>query len=173
MYKKNKIIFLQCNILYALCDIVSLMKLKLCFSDLLRPWKLITLFIGMCWLIWGSFHYQASDWDIGICFVMAFFTYLTAPWCLRTILNAYQCRKLTWSVLGALFAWYWSVDGCYWIYHTLAGNEMIRYENFLASTGLYFACAVIWLHNGTLLELWQVILHTKITITHKKNTSKQ
>lgn len=142
------------------------MKLNLYLTDLLRPWKLFSLAIGIGLLIWGSFYYQASDWDIGISFVMAFFTYISAAWCLRTLLDAYHFRKLSWQIFGAIFVWYWSVDGCYWIYHTLAGNEMIRYENFLASTGLYFICAVIWLYNGTLVELWQAIRKTKITMKH-------
>jgi hypothetical protein len=146
------------------------MKFNQYLTNLLRPWKLFTLAIGMGWLIWGSFYYQASDWDIGICFVMAFFTYLSAPWCLRTFLDAYHYRKLSWSILGALFAWYWTVDGCYWIYHTLVGNEMIRYENFFVSTGLYFLCAAIWLHNGTLAELWHLIRYTKFTLTNTENS---
>jgi hypothetical protein len=149
------------------------MKLNLYLTELCRPWKLATLSIGMVWLIWGSYYYQASDWDIGICFVMAFFTYITSPWCLRTFLDAYHFQKLSWSILGALFAWYWSVDGCYWIYHTRVGNEMIRYENFFASTGLYFMCAIIWLHNGTLADLWQKIRTTEITLTNTTKNNEQ
>jgi len=139
------------------------MNQTLYLADVLRPWKLLTFAVGMSWLIWGAIHYQFSDWDIGICFVMGFSTYLSAPWCIRTILKSYRERKLSWPIVGAIFAWYWSVDGCYWVYHTLIGNTMIRYENLLASTGLYFSCAIIWGFNGSLAELWRAIVNARMT----------
>jgi hypothetical protein len=72
-------------------------------------------------------------------------------------------KKLSWPIVGAIFVWYWSVDGCYWVYHTLLGNTMIRYENLLASTGLYFSCAIIWGFNGSLAELWRAIVNARMT----------
>lgn len=47
-------------------------------KELLRPWKLITLGIGVTLLIAGSYYYAAPDWDITISIIMAGFTYLTA-----------------------------------------------------------------------------------------------
>jgi hypothetical protein len=40
---------------------------------------------------------------------------------------------------------------------------MIRYENLLASTGLYFSCAIIWGFNGSLAELWRAIVNARMT----------
>jgi hypothetical protein len=39
-------------------------------KELLRPWKLCTLAIGIALLIAGSFYYQAPDWDIPIILIM-------------------------------------------------------------------------------------------------------
>lgn len=128
--------------------VVAIMK------NYLQPWKLATLALGIGLLIAGSYEYQATDWDIGVCLVMAFFTYLSAAWCLRTLLDAYHYRRWSINVVYALIAWWWSVDGCYWLYHTIVGNELIRYENFFASTALYFMCAVLWLPQGGLIELF-------------------
>jgi len=81
------------------------------FSEYTRPWKLITLMIGIGLLVAGSFHYEALDWDIPISLIMAILTYLTAPWSLRVVVE----RR--WKHLPAmLFATWFSVDGCYWIY---------------------------------------------------------
>ena len=41
------------------------------FSELLRPWKLATLAIGIALLIAGRFYFQAPDWDIPISLIMA------------------------------------------------------------------------------------------------------
>ena len=35
-------------------------------NEFLRPWKLITLAIGIAILIAGSFYYVIPDWDIPI-----------------------------------------------------------------------------------------------------------
>lgn len=52
-------------------------------SEYLRPWKLVTLAVGIALLIFGSLHYKAPDWDIPISFIMAILAYLTAPWGIR------------------------------------------------------------------------------------------
>ena len=51
-------------------------------KELVRPWKLATLAVGIALLILGSFYYGAPDWDIPISFIMAILAYLTAPWSL-------------------------------------------------------------------------------------------
>jgi hypothetical protein len=48
--------------------------------ELTRPWKLVTLTMGVALLIVGAFYYQAPDWDIGIDLIMAALAHLTAPW---------------------------------------------------------------------------------------------
>ncbi len=116
-----------------------------------RPWKLVTLAVGIALLILGSFYYQAPDWDIPISFIMAILAYLTAPWSLRVILER------TWRLWPAmLFATWVTVDGCYaiyWSFKNPAALEMMRDVNFPASLSLYGICGVVWLYRGSLSQL--------------------
>jgi hypothetical protein len=116
--------------------------------EFLRPWKLATLALGLALLVLGAYYFEYSDWDVGISLLMGFLTYLTAPWSVRTLLR----RRYRWWPLVVVY-WYVSVDGCYWIYHTIRGNEMVREGNFYASTPLYFLMGCLWLYEGSLREL--------------------
>lgn len=120
-----------------------------------RPWKLITLALGIALLIVGSFYYDAPDWDIPISLVMAAFTYLFAPWSLRVIVE----RK--WRLWPAmLFVTWFSVDGCYaiyWYFKNPVALEMMRDANFLASLSLYGMCGIIWMYRGSLGQLFSEI----------------
>lgn len=126
--------------------------------EYLRPWKLATLACGLGLLISGSFYYRAPDWDIPISFIMALLAYLTAPWSLRVLLE----RR--WKLLpAALFATWFSVDGCYWIYWHFKNPvalDMMREANFFASLALYGLCGVIWLYRGSLRALFTEIRRT-------------
>ena len=62
-------------------------KSMACLAEYARPWKLITLVVGIALLIIGSIYYDAPDWDIPISLIMALFAYLTAPWSLRVIIE--------------------------------------------------------------------------------------
>ncbi len=118
--------------------------------ELLRPWKLLSFAAGVALLIAGSFHYHAPDWDIPISLIMATLTYLTAAWSLRVFLNR------SWALWpAALFATWFSVDGCYWIYWSFqdpAALAQMRSANFPASLALYGICGVLWLYRGSLRE---------------------
>ena len=118
--------------------------------EYLRPWKVSSLAIGLGLLLVGADYYQAPDWDYTISFIMAILTYLTAPWAVRAFL-ARNGRKM---LLG-LFFYYFTVDGCYWLYwHTVKPDALVMREaNFYASSCLYWLCGFIWLHNGSLKEL--------------------
>lgn len=121
-------------------------------TEYFRPWKLITLTIGIALLIVGSFYYNAPDWDIPISLIMAVLAYLTAPWSLRVILE----RK--WRLWPAMlfFTWF-TVDGCYaiyWHFQDPAALEMMRDVNFPASLSLYGMCGIVWLYRGSLRELY-------------------
>lgn len=119
--------------------------------ELQRPWKLGTLAIGLALLIWGSFYYQAPDWDIPISLIMATLAYLTAPWSLRVLMQR-RWRLLPWALLATWF----TVDGCYWIYWHYTDPvalALMRDVNFLASLSLYGMCGVVWLYNGSLRSL--------------------
>ncbi|MHB1186836.1 hypothetical protein [Thiobacillus sp.] len=120
-----------------------------------RPWKLATLAAGIALLIFGSFYYDAPDWDIPISFIMATFAYLTAPWSLRVILE----RK--WRLWPAmLFATWFTVDGCYaiyWYFKDPVALEMMRDVNFPASLSLYGMCGILWMYQGSLKQLFSEI----------------
>jgi hypothetical protein len=120
--------------------------------ELLRPWKLITLAIGMAWLFYGALHYRIGDWDIGVSLVMGPATYALAPWSVHVIGSAlrYRPRGWWWHPLPALAATVFVVDSSYVIYHTLAGNPIYRDLNFQASLPLYFLAGVGWLYRGSL-----------------------
>lgn len=120
-------------------------------SEYARPWKLVTLFIGIALLVAGSYYYPAPDWDIPISFIMAILAYFAAPWSLRVLIE----RK--WKYWPAmLFATWFTVDGCYaiyWYFRNPAALEM-RDVNFPASLALYAICGFIWLYRGSLAQLF-------------------
>lgn len=124
------------------------------FLELRRPWKLATFGSGMAWLLYGALCYDISDWDIGISLIMGGLTYLCAPWSVHVMFNAVRSRPPGWPVqfavalLPAMFA----VDWVYWLYHTVVGNRMLRWENFKVSSALYFICGMIWYYRGSLRE---------------------
>ena len=120
-------------------------------TEYARPWKLVTLAIGIALLIVGSIYMPAPDWDIPISLIMAAFTYLTAPWSLRMFIE----RKWKNLPLALFFIWF-TVDGCYWLYWSFvnpAALELMRSVNFPASLSLYLMCGLIWLYNGSLKDL--------------------
>ena len=123
-------------------------------AELIRPWKLLSLALGMAWLLFGGLNYSISDWDVGISVLMGCLTYVCAPWSVATILAAVRYRSRVWlypSVMALAAAWF-VVDGAYVCYHTLLGNQMLRVENFFVSSALYFLAGSIWLYPGTLHE---------------------
>jgi hypothetical protein len=123
--------------------------------ELLRPWKLATFGLGMSWLFYGALFYGISDWDIGVSLIMGGLTYLCAPWSVHVIFNAARYRPRGWPLhivaafLPALFA----VDWAYWLYHTAMGNAMLRWDNFKASSALYFICGSVWYYRGSLRDI--------------------
>ncbi|MEQ1935221.1 MAG: hypothetical protein ABL962_15280 [Fimbriimonadaceae bacterium] len=130
-------------------------KFEICLAEYLRPWKLITLAIGIALLIVGSFYYQAPDWDIPISLIMASLAYFTAPWSMSVILT----RK--WRLWPAmLFVTWFTVDGCYaiyWHFKNPVALELMRDANFPASLSLYGICGLIWLHQGSLQQLYSKV----------------
>ena len=118
-----------------------------------RPWKLFALFSGLTLLVLGSFYYKAPDWDIPISFIMAFFSYLTAAWSLRVIVE----RRWKYFPLMLFFTWF-TVDGCYWLYWSYKDPialEQMRDVNFLASLVLYILCGFVWYYRGSLKQFFQ------------------
>ena len=116
-----------------------------------RPWKLVTLAMGIILLIVGAFYYQAPDWDIPICFIMAFFAYLTASWSLHVMVE----RQWSYFPLMLFLTWF-TVDGCYalyWHYKDPVVLAYMREVNFLASLCLYWMCGLVWYFRGSFKEL--------------------
>jgi hypothetical protein len=116
-------------------------------EELLRPWKLSTLAIG---IVIGAFYYQAPDWDIPISFIMAAFSYLSASWSMHVIVER---RWKHWPAM-LLMTWF-TVDGCYWLYWTWKNPvalDLMRSANAPASLTLYWMCGLVWFYRGTLKE---------------------
>jgi len=134
---------------------VELLSLREYLAELCRPWKLFSLAVGMAWLLYGAYNYGISDWDVGISLIMGGLTYLCAPRSVRIILYHLQYRPrfwVLWIISALLVAWF-VVDGVYVFYHTAMGNQMLRIENFYASSALYFLAGAIWLYSGSLRDL--------------------
>ena len=120
-------------------------------GEYLLPWKLLSLACGIALLVLGSFVDKAPDWDVHISLIMAVLTYLSAPWNLRLFL---ELRWRLWP--AALFATWFSVDGCYclyWHFRNPLTLEYMRAANFPASLSLYGIYGVVWLYRGSLREL--------------------
>ena len=125
------------------------------WRELCRPWKLATLAVGISILIWGSFYYQAPDWDIPISLIMALFAYLTASWSMHVIVE----RKWRQFPLMMFFSW-WTVDGCYalyWYFEDPVALDYMRSVNAPASLSLYWMCGLVWYWQGSLGELFRCI----------------
>jgi hypothetical protein len=123
-------------------------------TEYARPWKLFSLFCGSMFLLIGARYSGLPDWDVPISFIMAGFTYFTAPCSLRVFLE----RR--WKQFPQAFFWTWfSVDGTYTIYwHFVDPDALIlRPANAGVSLALYGMCALVWWHRGTLK---QMIEHT-------------
>ncbi len=125
------------------------------FSELRRPWKLVTFGIGMLWLLYGAMCYDICDWDVGISLIMGGLTYVFAPWSVRTIYDSIRFRHHAWplAVVAALVPAMFAVDWVYWLYHSAVGNRMLRWENFKVSMALYFICGILWCYRGSLRDL--------------------
>ena len=134
---------------------IELLSLRQYLAELFRPWKLFSLGVGIAWLLYGAYNYGISDWDVGISLIMGGLAYLCSPWSVRIILYHLQYRSrlgVLWIISALLVAWF-VVDGVYVFYHTAMGNQMLRIENFYASSALYFLAGAIWLYSGSLRDL--------------------
>ena len=117
-----------------------------------RPWKLVTLTIGVILLLLGARYTPAPDWDVPVSFLMAGCTYLTAPWLLHVLLE----RRWRLFPVAVLAAWV-SVDGgyaLYWSWRDPSVLALMRDVNFPASLALYAICGLLWFYRGSLREAW-------------------
>jgi len=123
-------------------------------AELVRPWKVLSFAAGIAWLLYGALNYGISDWDVGISLLMGGLTYLCAPWSVRIILHCIRRRPRYWPLWigGAIAVALFTIDGVYVWYHTTVGNQMLRLENFYASSAMYFLAGTIWLYRGSLRD---------------------
>lgn len=122
-------------------------------TELLRPWKLITLAIGIAILLIGGHIEQLADWTPAVSISMALATYITAPWAVRVFIE----RR--WAAMPfALLATWLSVDVVYsfWQFaRRVSPGELftLRDANWLPSLCFYLLCGFIWLYRGSLKDL--------------------
>ena len=117
-------------------------ELDLAPRELLRPWKVATLVVGILVLIAGAYVTPAPDWDVGISLIMAGFAYTTPPWSVRMVV---EHRVRVWPLVA--FATWFSVDGCYavyWSWKDPVALAFMRDANAPASLSLYVICGLIW-----------------------------
>ena len=104
--------------------------------ELLNPWRLAALAVGLGILITGSHLTPSADWDYPICFIMGLWAYVFAPWTVRALVYLdWKRLPLAW-----LFAWA-GVDGVYSLYWWLRGFDALsvfRGPNVVYSAPLYF-----------------------------------
>ena len=122
--------------------------------EMIRPWKLASFSVSLSWLLFGALNFGIADWDIGISLIMGGLTYLCAPWCVRVILISLRDRPRHWLrlVMLSLFVAWFVIDGVYFAYHSFAGHQMYRLENFYASSSLFFLAGSIWLYRGSIRD---------------------
>lgn len=110
--------------------------------ELLRPLRLVSLAVGIVLLIAGSIWLPSADWDVPLCFVMAFPTYVLAPWAFRQV---YYLRW-RWMPLAGVAMWA-TIDGTYSLYWWLRGFDALaifRPANFFYCMWLFWICGFIW-----------------------------
>jgi len=104
--------------------------------ELIRPWRLAALAVGIGILIAGSHLTPSADWDYPICFIMGLWAYVFAPWTVRALVYLdWKRLPLAW-----LFAWA-GIDGVYSLYWWLRGFDALqafRGPNIAYSAPLYF-----------------------------------
>lgn len=119
-------------------------------AEYVRPWKLLSLLGGIVILLLGARYSGLPDWDVSVSLIMAVPAYFTAPCSLRVVLE----RR--WKQFPLALFWTWlTIDGTYAIYWYLVDPAALifRPANALASSALYAACGLVWLHRGSLREL--------------------
>lgn len=132
------------------------------FTELMRPWKLFSLTVGIAILIGGAHYTNAPDWDITFSIILAIETYLTAAWSMWILVVDpifHRGRQWRWIPVALFLAWF-TVDGSYCLYWSIVnpeGLDAMRDANFYCSMPLYGIMGLVWMWGGSLRELWNEI----------------
>ncbi len=121
------------------------------FQDLLQPWKLVSLLLGIMFLIWGAGFFNVPDWDIGVSFAMAIPTYLTAGWVMRKVSD----HEYYLFVLCGFYMML-SVDTSYYVYWAFVNPTVIgtfRFANDGVSSAMYLTYGLILYPQGSLKQV--------------------
>ncbi len=112
-------------------------------AEYLRPVKLLTLALGLVFLIAGAQFSGLPDWDIPVSLLMALCAYVTAAPTMRVVLQ----RRWEHAHYAAFWTWY-SVDGSYFTYWGLVDPTALdfRAANAGVSLALYGLCGLVWYH---------------------------
>lgn len=114
----------------------------ICSHELIMPWRLLSLGVGLAMLVLGSLFLPSDDWDKGICFAMGLPAYVLAPWVFR------QVYYFRWRWLGVAAVAFWlSIDGTYSLYWYLRGFEHLaqfRPANFVYCTPVFWMSGFVW-----------------------------
>ena len=109
--------------------------------ELVKPWRLAALVVGLGLLIAGAHLTPSADWDYSICFIMGLWAYVFAPWTVRALVYLdWKRLPLAWFV-----AWV-GIDGVYSLYWWLRGFDALpafRGPNIIFSTPLYFLLGLL------------------------------
>ena len=104
--------------------------------ELVRPWRLAALAVGLGILVAGSHLTPSADWDYPVSFIMGVCAYVCAPWTVRALVY----RR--WKFLPLAFALMWvSIDGVYSLYwwcREFDALQTFRGANALYCLPLYF-----------------------------------
>lgn len=106
-----------------------------------QPWRLVTLWLGLLFLLAGAQLSGLPDWDIPISLLMGLAAYVTAGPTMRVLSG----RRWAYAHYAAFWTWY-SVDGLYIAYWGVVDPSVLvlRPANAAASLALYLACGLVW-----------------------------
>jgi hypothetical protein len=121
-------------------------------TEYLRPWKLVTLALGIAILLVVGHLEQLADWTPGVSVIMALAAYLTAPWVVRVFIE----RRWGMMPFAFLTGWF-SVEVLYafFQFHRVppAVFAALVNANRLPSTCLYLFCGLLWMYRGSVRAL--------------------
>lgn len=138
-------------------------SLKEYLLELLRPWKLVSLSIGMGYYIWGAIHYGCPTWDIPVSVIMSILTYIFAPWTVSSIYYLLSNRPPKWflGVSICMCVIYACASGSYELYnywHLGYWPPPTYWVNLYYSSLMFFGAGMVWKFQGTFMELLKGML---------------